>query len=211
MRNRHGLRAYHPRVLAPSHAVRSGSGFSAPRLAPVRRSKSVPSPGGRLSPRPLRPTGHSRIACKGRLALLVVNPPSIRDCGRLGGRRAGRPIFPMIFPIHTFQPRLRILGPGDTKFGPGKAELLRRIGETGSIRSAAAQMSMSYNRAWTLVREMNRQFRTPLIQAVRGGPAGGGARVTTSGEKVLSRYSRMERACRAAVHSDWRALRRFLR
>ncbi len=117
----------------------------------------------------------------------------------------------MVPPTYTLQPRIRLLGPGNTKFGPGKAELLRRVGETGSIRSAAAQMSMSYNRAWTLVREMNRQFRAPLVHAVRGGPAGGGARVTVVGKKVLSRYSKMERACRTAIDSDWRAVRRLLR
>jgi molybdate transport system regulatory protein len=108
----------------------------------------------------------------------------------------------------TLEPRLRIVGTGQPAFGPGKAELLGLIGETGSIRSAATRMSMSYNRAWTLVREMNRMFRMPLVTAVRGGASGGGARLTASGRKVLERYTRMERACQAATRADWRALRR---
>lgn len=70
---------------------------------------------------------------------------------------------------------------------------------------------MSYNRAWTLVREMNRQFRVPLVEAVRGGASGGGARLTGSGRAVLRRYARMERACRKATQADWRVLQRFLR
>jgi molybdate transport system regulatory protein len=100
---------------------------------------------------------------------------------------------------------------GETAFGPGKAELLRQIQETGSIRSAASGMKMSYNRAWGLVRDMNRCFRRPLVAAVRGGGAGGGAELTSTGQAVLTRYSRMERACLTVTRADWRALRRLLR
>jgi molybdate transport system regulatory protein len=112
--------------------------------------------------------------------------------------------------ILLLQPRLRILAAGERAFGPGKAELLDLIGETGSIRSAAARMAMSYNRAWTLVREMNRLFGLPLVEAARGGPTGGGATVTRSGREVLRRYRRMEETCRKAMASDWRSLRRRL-
>ena len=109
------------------------------------------------------------------------------------------------------QPRLRFPEDADRAFGPGKAELIRLIGVTGSIRAAAARMTMSYNRAWTLVRDMNRLFRDPLVVSVRGGDAGGGARLTPVGREVLARYSRMERSCRLATRTEWRALRRLLR
>ena len=109
------------------------------------------------------------------------------------------------------QPRLRFgFGEADA-FGPGKAELLRRIAATGSLRAAAAQMGMSYNRAWTLMRAMNGQFRSPLVSVVRGGAVGGGATLTAAGRAVLARYENMERACRRATRSDWSALRRLLR
>lgn len=111
----------------------------------------------------------------------------------------------------TLEPRLRLIGGGAPAFGPGKAELLGLIGTTGSIRSAAARMSMSYNRAWTLVREMNRLFKQPLVVAARGGVRGGGARLTRLGRAVHGRYLGMEEACRAATRSDWSALRRQLR
>jgi molybdate transport system regulatory protein len=109
------------------------------------------------------------------------------------------------------QPRLRILEAGKAAFGPGRAELLGHIARTGSIRSAAARMAMSYNRAWTLVKDLNRHFRRPLVEVRRGGGSGGGAALTASGRAVLERYSRMERACHAATRSDWRAMRRLLR
>jgi molybdate transport system regulatory protein len=108
-------------------------------------------------------------------------------------------------------PRLRFGAAPREAFGPGKAELLRLIAAGGSIRSAAAQMGMSYNRAWTLVRDMNRLFRGPLVEAERGGGSGGGATLTPTGRKVLAHYDRMEKACLAAIRADWRSLRRLLR
>jgi|SRR5208283_504400 len=114
-------------------------------------------------------------------------------------------------PSPKLQPRLRVLEAGKAAFGPGRAELLGHIGETGSIRSAAARMSMSYNRAWTLVKDLNRHFRKPLVEVRRGGGSGGGAALTPSGREVLGRYASMERACHAATKADWRALRRLLR
>ncbi len=45
--------------------------------------------------------------------------------------------------------------------GPGKAELLEHIRETGSISAAGRAMGMSYKRAWMLVEEQG----TPLPAA----------------------------------------------
>lgn len=109
-------------------------------------------------------------------------------------------------PAPILQPRLRFPHAGSDAFGPGKAELLRHIAATGSIRTAAAELGMSYNRAWLLVTAMNALFRTPLVSVVRGGGTGGGAALTPLGEEVLTRYSRMEQACRDATHADWQAL-----
>lgn len=87
-------------------------------------------------------------------------------------------------------------------FGPGKADLLDAISETGSISGAARAMGMSYRRAWLLVEAMNRSFRKPLVEASRGGDARGGARVTAFGISVLTRYRTLQRSLEksAALH-----------
>jgi molybdate transport system regulatory protein len=98
--------------------------------------------------------------------------------------------------------RLRLrLAPG-IDFGPGKADLLEGIRETGSISAAGRRMRMSYKRAWQLVDELNSLFDAPLVEAVKGGPGGGGAALTRLGENVLTRYRRMHDACCAAVAKD---------
>ena len=94
--------------------------------------------------------------------------------------------------------------------GPGKAELLQRIGDCGSISAAARQMGMSYRRAWLLVDTMNQCFRSPLVETAAGGSGGGGARITLLGEQVLALYQRIEQKTRASVADELAELERNL-
>jgi molybdate transport system regulatory protein len=91
-----------------------------------------------------------------------------------------------------FKSLFRIYLGDEIALGPGKAELLRHIAETGSISEAARRMEMSYNRAWLLVRTMNRCFKQPVVMATRGGDGHGGAQLTKCGEEVLALYRRLE-------------------
>jgi len=111
----------------------------------------------------------------------------------------------------AMHPRLRVTWRGEIALGPGKAELLAMVGETGSINEAAKRMGMSYMRAWSLIQTMNRCFSKPLVAAARGGADGGGAKLTTAGRQVLELYQRMEEASVKAMESDWEALRELLR
>jgi molybdate transport system regulatory protein len=97
-------------------------------------------------------------------------------------------------PPHGAPPalRIRILFGDTTMLGPGKADLLEHIRDTGSIAAAGRAMSMSYKRAWMLVEEMNAAFRDPLVESTRGGARGGGARLTGTGAEVLAHYRKLE-------------------
>ncbi|MCU0814062.1 MAG: LysR family transcriptional regulator [Burkholderiaceae bacterium] len=83
--------------------------------------------------------------------------------------------------------------------GPGKADVLQGIAETGSIAEAGRRLGMSYQRVWSLVQAMNRDFVAPLVEKHRGGSAGGGARLTPTGEQVLALYRRIEADAQRAV------------
>jgi molybdate transport system regulatory protein len=84
--------------------------------------------------------------------------------------------------------RVRILSGSEIAIGPGKEQLLAAIEETGSISAAARRMRMSYRRARLLVHTMNECFARPLVEAVKGGRAGGGAALTDEGRQVLALY-----------------------
>ena len=110
----------------------------------------------------------------------------------------------------TVGARLRIVMRPEVAIGPGKADLLEGIKETGSIAAAGRRMGMSYKRAWTLVESMNRCFREPLVETSRGGHARGGAALTGSGERVLGSYRRMQVLTEEAIASELAELRRLL-
>jgi molybdate transport system regulatory protein len=106
--------------------------------------------------------------------------------------------------------RLRIVVEPDIAIGPGKADLLEGIKETGSIAGAGRAMGMSYKRAWYLVETMNQCFKRPLVEASKGGRTGGGAKLTELGHEVLGRYRRMEALTAEVVEPEMAALRRFV-
>ncbi|HZV67725.1 MAG TPA: LysR family transcriptional regulator [Telluria sp.] len=107
--------------------------------------------------------------------------------------------------------KLRLMRADDVAIGPGKADLLDAIVQTGSISAAARAMEMSYRRAWLLVDVMNRSFRVPLVRGAAGGKQGGGAQVTEAGLRVLAQYRKMEAAALAAAEPHLHALVRQLR
>ena len=115
-----------------------------------------------------------------------------------------RPSSPRKPSRQDLKPQIRILFRKAIAMGPGKADLLRAIDETGSISAAARQMEMSYRRAWLLVDTMNQAFKSPVVVTLTGGKAGGGAAVTKFGKEVLQRYSAMDKIASASVAKEIR-------
>jgi len=97
---------------------------------------------------------------------------------------------------------LRVLGTSGPAMGPGKAELIERIGQTGSISAAARDMGMSYRRAWQLVESLNATFGEPVVTTAIGGQRGGGARVTPYGESLVVHFRAMEEKASSAIAGD---------
>ena len=73
-------------------------------------------------------------------------------------------------------------------FGPGVAELLRRVRELHSLRAAAISMNMAYSKAWTVLRMAQEGLGVKLLHSTTGGRNGGGATLTAAGEQMLAAY-----------------------
>ncbi len=130
---------------------------------------------------------------------------------RLQGMTRARIESPGTSKVPGVRPQLRIRIPlnATTAMGPGKADLLEHIAETGSISAAARLMRMSYKRAWTLVDDMNRSFKTSLVVSASGGLRGGGATLTATGKRVLMLYRTIEEKCAGGVRRELTALARL--
>jgi len=105
---------------------------------------------------------------------------------------------------------LRVVLGRTVAMGPGKADLLEGIADTGSIAAAGRRMGMSYKRAWLLVEELNALFSGPLVDAAKGGAGGGGATLTPLGRRLLAAYRDLEAAAARAGARAMATMRRAL-
>jgi molybdate transport system regulatory protein len=90
--------------------------------------------------------------------------------------------------------------------GPGKIDLVRKVGELRSISAAARALGIPYKRAWMLVDTLNQGFGQPVVTAATGGKGGGGAALTPLGEQLVARYDALERRINEQAVSELLAL-----
>lgn len=84
---------------------------------------------------------------------------------------------------------------GKLFMGWGRAMLLERVDQFGSISAAAKSMKLAYRNAWLWIEAMNNLAPSPLVEKTAGGVGGGNARLTSEGRKVVDEY----KALRAKV------------
>ena len=86
-----------------------------------------------------------------------------------------------------------------------RIDILRRIGEVGSISEAARGAGVSYKAAWQALETLTNLAGVPLVEKVVGGTGGGGAALTPAGQRVLQAAHALAAARRqvlSRLHSD---------
>lgn len=78
------------------------------------------------------------------------------------------------------------------QIGQGRARLLEKIKELGSISQAAQSSEISYRQAWAMVNEMNKGAKKKIVIKTKGGNNGGGTILTNEGENLLKQFHQME-------------------
>ncbi len=73
-------------------------------------------------------------------------------------------------------------------FGEGPDKLLQRVETSGSLHKAAAEMKMSYRKAWLMLRAMEKRLGFPLLDRKVGGVSGGGSELTPEARDFMKRY-----------------------
>lgn len=76
--------------------------------------------------------------------------------------------------------------------GPGVAELLELVEETGSMKEACGRMGMSYSKGWKITGRAEQELGYPLILRSHGGRTGGSCSVTQEGLSLIRRYRALE-------------------
>lgn len=98
----------------------------------------------------------------------------------------------------SIQPVFRLKGENKA-FGPGAASLLEGVERFGSLRKSAADMNMSYSKAWTTIKNCERELEISLLNKKIGGKNGGGAELTAEAESLLKRYRAFEQEARGQL------------
>ena len=94
--------------------------------------------------------------------------------------------------MKTKRPDLaEVLGDGSTD---KRIDILRRIGEGGSISEAARRAGVSYKAAWQAIETLGNLAGTPLVAKAVGGTGGGGALLTAAGQRVLDAAAMLQKA-----------------
>ncbi|MBC7293649.1 MAG: LysR family transcriptional regulator [Thermoleophilia bacterium] len=95
-------------------------------------------------------------------------------------------------------------------FGEGPARLLEGVQRTGSLRKAAAELGMSYNKAWRILHAAEQRLGFALLDRSVGGSLGGGSVLTPQGRDLAERYQALQRDADEALKqvferhfSDW--------
>jgi molybdate transport system regulatory protein len=85
--------------------------------------------------------------------------------------------------------------------GDRRIDILRRVGQAGSISEAAREAGVSYKAAWQALETLANLAGTPLVEKAVGGSGGGGATITPAGRRVLEAADEMAHARRRILDS----------
>ncbi|MBS0466717.1 MAG: LysR family transcriptional regulator [Proteobacteria bacterium] len=89
----------------------------------------------------------------------------------------------MMRPMQQSDSLVNALGHG---MADKRIDILRQIGQGGSISQAARAVGVSYKAAWQALDTLTNLAGAKLVERVVGGVGGGGARLTAAGEQLLA-------------------------
>lgn len=85
-------------------------------------------------------------------------------------------------------------------FGKGPLELLKGVKETGSLSESAKKMGMSYNKAYNLIKDIEKKLGYGLIISKTGGASGGGSELTVDAEVLIDKYEKFFDECEESLN-----------
>lgn len=80
---------------------------------------------------------------------------------------------------------------GESILGNGKFELIDYIDQLGSLKAAADKLSVSYRKAWGMIKEAEEKLGFPLTEKHRGGQHGGNTVLTEEGKELIEAYKEL--------------------
>jgi len=89
---------------------------------------------------------------------------------------------------------------GEKVFGDGPLDILHRVERTGSLRQAAAEISMSYSQAWNLMKDLEKRLGFNLLKRKVGGEKGGGSEITEEARELMVKFTMFRKRADQSLH-----------
>jgi molybdate transport system regulatory protein len=108
----------------------------------------------------------------------------------------------------AMQPQLKVwveMG-GELALSDYRVRLLEAIRDKGSLADGAAEMGLSYRRAWGKVKELEANLGLKLVESTVGGQGGGSTRLTPEAEQMIDRYNRFRAALTEYAEREFAAV-----
>ena len=96
---------------------------------------------------------------------------------------------------------------GKAFFGEGRKRLLEEIEKTGSISVAAANLGITYRRAWCYIKSMEERSGVRFVNKTKGGAGFGGTTLTDEGKKLIKYYDSISGGTRSDVDKKFKKFR----
>jgi 8-oxo-dGTP diphosphatase len=105
-----------------------------------------------------------------------------------------------------YELKIRIWLERDGRFimSDGRAQLLKKIKDTGSLSKAAQEMGMSYRHAWGVLHKIAQSAGGEVVHSTRGGKQGGLTSLTPFGEEILREYENKASSLQSQFDNKWR-------
>ncbi len=91
----------------------------------------------------------------------------------------------------------------DKFMGIGVLWLLQKVRQSKSLRAAAADMGISYSKAFRMVRDLESSLGVDVLERRKGGSERSGASLTPFGEEFIALYDRFQKRCKETLEGPF--------
>lgn len=93
---------------------------------------------------------------------------------------------------------------GEKFMGIGVLWLLQEVEKSGSLRSAAVSMGISYSKAYSMIRNLESQLGLPVIERRKGGATHEGSSITDFGKRFIILYDAFQSEAKQLLNKPFR-------
>ncbi|OIO74589.1 MAG: hypothetical protein AUJ85_05115 [Elusimicrobia bacterium CG1_02_37_114] len=95
---------------------------------------------------------------------------------------------------------------GKLIFGKGKSDLLKAIGQAGSISGASKKMNISFRHGWGYITAIEKRLGVKLLEKSKGGKDKGGSSLTPLAKDLIKKYDKLEKLVDEFVDRKFREI-----